>query len=546
MNITADYQPEFESLKELLVEMAQERSVDVQLRLAARRLAQRPHVALAGIWLKRPGDNCRNCIKKKVCPDRSRCLHLIAGAGGEDINEVNDFILSDPFNHRIPIGFGAIGNVAAKGKPSGINGIESDLLWLSENSWAKGLGFISFGAQPLLHKEEGLGVIAVYSRIRLERIGEGHFWLRMIANLSSLAIANARALEQIQALKTQLELENAYLRKEIDDVKSFGEIIGNSPPLLNVLNQVELVAPTDATVVIYGESGTGKELIAREIHQRSHRQTKPMLTVNCSTIPENLYESEFFGHVKGAFTGAINERIGRFQAADGGTLFLDEVGEIPYKLQSKLLRVLQEGSYERIGEDNTRRVDVRIIAATNKDLKREVKENRFREDLFYRLNVFPIEIAPLRHRNQDIPLLANHFLKIICDRLNCPRLSLSRKNADELQQFNWPGNIRELQNVIERAVITSTSGKLRFDLPDDLPAREPTEGINAAMEQIEPGKVLTDAQMQEQFRANMMMALDSCGWKIYGPDGAAALLGLKPTTLASRMKRMNLKPTVKF
>ena len=294
------------------------------------------------------------------------------------------------------------------------------------------------------------------------------------------------------------------------------------------------------TVVIYGESGTGKELIAREIHRRSHRHTKPMIKVNCSTIPENLYESEFFGHVKGAFTGAINDRTGRFQAADGGTLFLDEVGEIPYKLQSKLLRVLQEGCYERIGEDKTRRVDVRIIAATNKDLKREVKENRFREDLFYRLNVFPIEIAPLRHRNQDIPMLTDHFLKIICDRLNCPRLRISQQNDREFQQYSWPGNVRELQNAIERAVITSRSGKLRFDLAEDPLTAEPAPAIDAYLEQGDPIEVITEAKMQEKRRANMMMALQACRGKIYGHDGATAMLGLKPTTLASRMKRMNL------
>ena len=225
------------------------------------------------------------------------------------------------------------------------------------------------------------------------------------------------------------------------------------------------VAPSDATVLILGETGTGKELIARAVHQRSRRRDKPLVRVNCTSIPKELFESEFFGHAKGAFTGAIKDRAGRFEAAAGGTLFLDEVGEIPLELQSKLLRVLQEKSYERVGEEKTRRADVRIVAATNRDLKKEVAAGRFREDLYYRLNVFPLRVAALRERKEDIPLLANHFVELLVKELGCPKPRLTRAGIETLQGYDWPGNIRELRNVIERAVIFAQGGALEFDVP---------------------------------------------------------------------------------
>jgi transcriptional regulator with GAF, ATPase, and Fis domain len=266
-----------------------------------------------------------------------------------------------------------------------------------------------------------------------------------------------------------------------------------------------------------------------------------MIRVNCASIPRELYESEFFGHTKGAFTGATKDRAGRFQAADGGTLFLDEVGEIPLDLQGKLLRVLQEGEYERVGEERTRRADVRIIAATNQDLMRDVEAGRFRRDLFYRLNVFPIEVAPLRRHKEDIPLLAAHFLDVTATRLSLPKPRLTQGNLLELQGYDWPGNVRELQNVIERAVITSRDGGLRFDLPSregmgHSPISAPVEAEAGAIPEIVP-----DAEMKRQERENILAALERAGWKVYGSGGAAELLDIKPTTLASRMKAMGIK-----
>jgi len=323
-------------------------------------------------------------------------------------------------------------------------------------------------------------------------------------------------------------------------VGASGEIIGQSAALRQIIRQVEMVAPTDVTVLILGETGTGKELIAREIHRHSRRKDKPLVPVNCACIPKDLYESEFFGHAKGAFTSAVKDRIGRFEAAAGGTLFLDEIGEIPLELQSKLLRVLQEKCYERVGEERTRHADVRIVAATNRDLKQEVKAGRFREDLYYRLNVFPMRLAPLRDRREDIPLLATHFIESSLRELGCPRPRLTRAGIETLQAYDWPGNIRELRSVIERAVIFARGGALEFDLPTVDSSPDPTP-VTPRLGDRSDSEYLTDSEMQRLERENLFAVLEKTGWKIKGIDGAAELLGVKPTTLISRIGKMGLK-----
>ena len=352
-----------------------------------------------------------------------------------------------------------------------------------------------------------------------------------------------RAEEEIQCLRRQLELENAYLNEEVLEAKAYGEIVGSSPALEGILRQVEMVSPTDASVLITGESGTGKELVAREIHNRSARKQRTMIKVNCASIPKELYESEFFGHVKGAFTGAIKDRAGRFQLADGGTLFLDEIGEVPLDLQSKLLRVLQEGTYERIGDEKTLKADVRIIAATNRNLKEEVLAKRFREDLYYRLNVFPIEVPPLRQRTEDIPSLATRFLNQAASKLNLPLPQFTKANVLELKGYDWPGNVRELQNVIERAVITSRSGKLVFNLNQESKGNGRQGKAERRRTSDAETPVLTEEEMKQRDRENILNALDQCGWKITGDGGAAETLGMKPTTLHSKIKKLGLKKT---
>jgi transcriptional regulator with GAF, ATPase, and Fis domain len=345
---------------------------------------------------------------------------------------------------------------------------------------------------------------------------------------------------EIRKLQERLQAENIYLKEELAGAQVYGGIIGESPSLKAVISRIALVAPTDANVLILGESGTGKELIAREIHAQSARKDRPLIKVNCATIPMELYESEFFGHVRGAFTGAVSDRMGRFEAADGGTLFLDEVGEIPPSLQGKLLRVLQEGEFERVGEGRTRRVDVRIIAATNKNLMEEIKNGRFREDLYYRLNVFPIEITPLRDRSEDIPLLATHLIGVFSRRLNRPAPRLTEANLIDLKAHDWPGNVRELQNIIERALILSPHGRLRFDLPrvdgGPLPGHRPSEAASGPA-----APILTEAEITALRRQNLLAALIRSDWKIYGKGGAAELLGIKPTTMIERMRRLGIK-----
>ena len=351
------------------------------------------------------------------------------------------------------------------------------------------------------------------------------------------AIERRRRIEQLKIQPTQ---KQPSLEDELRSEISFSDIVGKSTALRKVLQQVDAVGPTDSTVLILGETGTGKELIARAVHQRSRRKHKPLVQVNCTSIPKELFESEFFGHTKGAFTGAIKDRAGRFEAAAGGTLFLDEVGEIPLELQSKLLRVLQEKTYERVGEEKTRHADVRIVAATNQDLKKEVAARRFREDLYYRLNVFPLKVAALRERKEDIPLLATHFVELLAKELGCPKPRLTRAGIETLQGCDWPGNIRELRNVIERAVIFARGEALDFDLPltgssVGLTSFGPRNG-----DQAEP-EFLTESELRRRERENLFAVLQKADWRIKGVDGAAELLGVKPTTLSSRIEKMGLR-----
>jgi transcriptional regulator with GAF, ATPase, and Fis domain len=344
-------------------------------------------------------------------------------------------------------------------------------------------------------------------------------------------VKRQRTLDELEQLKSSLEAERDFLRQEVKGEPGQRELLGQSPALCRALDAVEAVAATNATVLLLGESGVGKELFARAVHERSQRADAPLVKVNCAAIPEELFESEFFGHVRGAFTGALKDRVGRFELAHHGTLFLDEIGEIPRSMQSKLLRVLQEGELERVGDDRTRRVDVRIVAATNRNLVRDVAAGSFRQDLYYRLSVFPIHIPPLRERRDDIPLLARHFLAQSRRALGRPELDFSAEQLRALVAYDWPGNVRELQHVIERAAILArTTRHLVLDL--DTRARS-----------LEPGAppLLTEGELQELSRRSVLTALERSNWRISGSGGAAELLGLKPSTLRDRMQLFNIK-----
>jgi PAS domain S-box-containing protein len=347
-----------------------------------------------------------------------------------------------------------------------------------------------------------------------------------------------RTLAENARLKEELERERDYLREEVNVAMNFGHIVGTSPALRRMMKRVEAVAETPASVLVQGESGVGKELVAHAIHVHSPRADGPLVKVNCASIPKELFESEFFGHIKGAFTGAHRDRIGRFQLADGGTIFLDEVGEIPMELQGKLLRVLQESEFERVGDDITRSVDVRIIAATNRNLEKLIVDGQFREDLFYRLSVFPIDVPALRERGEDVVQLAQHFLEQTCKDFGREVLTLTRAQTANLRAYNWPGNVRELKNVIERAVILSTGKVLRLDLSMPGLVTDVDQVVDAVPQNE---NVLSEKEMRQFQRNNLVRALKQTNWKVSGVAGAAELLGIRPTTLADRIRTQNIK-----
>jgi len=369
--------------------------------------------------------------------------------------------------------------------------------------------------------------------------------LQDVANQVALAVANMQAYEEIADLKARLENENVYLQEEIRTDHNFEEITGNSPALLAVLRKVEQVAPTDSTVLIYGETGTGKELIARAIHDRSTRKKRPLLKVNCSAISAGLVESELFGHVKGAFTGALERHIGRFELADGGTIFLDEIGELPLATQVKLLRVLQEREFEPVGSSRSVRVDVRVIAATNRNLQDSIRAGEFRSDLFYRLNVFPIEVPPLRERGTDIAQLAMFFLARFSKKLGKNIQGIPQATLERLISYSWPGNVRELQNVIERAVILSQTSVLELD-PELIHALTPAAGSTVSDASPKPSQSAAEspaasATLEEIERAHIIAVLKQTAGIVEGPRGAAKILGLHPNTLRHRIQKLGLK-----
>ena len=381
---------------------------------------------------------------------------------------------------------------------------------------------VEYTSTPILKDGKPNGAVCVFRDVSRRREAERQ---------------REEAYSEIKNLKEQLEQERDYLRDEIDITINFGEIIGDSKALKRTLAKVEAVADTKASVLILGESGVGKEMIARAIHANSQRCDKPLIKVNCASIPKELFESEFFGHVKGSFTGAHRDRVGRMQLANGGTLFLDEVGEIPLSLQGKLLRALQEQEFERVGDDKTQTVDVRVVAATNRDLQEEVAAGRFREDLYFRLSVFPIDLPPLRERAQDIVPLASHFLDSVCGELRREPLRMTEKHQAILRKHPWPGNVRELRNVIERAVILTKGSRLRLDLAIG-PAAAHIQ--NSGDTKTDSG-YLTETEFRETEKANLIAVLRAADWRVWGPDGAAAMLGIKPSTLSYRMKAFEIE-----
>jgi formate hydrogenlyase transcriptional activator len=397
---------------------------------------------------------------------------------------------------------------------------------------------------PLLTGERVLGVLTLGSLRENAFTDEDLAFLGQVANQIALAVENALAYGQVSDLKDRLARENVYLESEIRSELHFEDIVGNSQALKSVLREIETVAPADATVLVYGETGTGKELIARAVHNLSARQPNAFVKLNCAAIPTGLLESELFGHEKGAFTGAINQRVGRFELAHRGTIFLDEIGEIPLELQPKLLRVLQEREFERLGSTRTLRTDARLIAATNRDLKAMVEEQRFRSDLYYRINVFPIRVPALRERKEDIPLLVRHFVQQFSQRNNRVINSIPSTTMEALVRYHWPGNIRELQNVIERAVIISKSLALNVTL-SELQSDTIQASPQAAQKVTAPEERNLQDVLEETERTQILRALEVCNGLITGANGAAARLGIKRSTLQLRMQKLGIRVTRK-
>jgi DNA-binding NtrC family response regulator len=409
--------------------------------------------------------------------------------------------------------------------------------WNGYPSWAESAGIRASILTPVGCQNERYGVLGAFYDTALspENALERGRWLQILTNGFGSALCHARSFDSITRLSDQLKQENEALRAEVSTVAFQGKMIGSSEAMRHVYEQIELVAPTEAAVLVLGESGTGKELLAQALHDQSRRSAAPLIRVNCAAIPRELFESEFFGHVKGAFTGAFKDRAGRFELANGGTLFLDEIGEIPLELQGKLLRVLQEGTFERIGDDKTRKADVRIIAATNRNLQEAVSKGSFRQDLFYRLSVFPLTLPPLRERREDIPALVRHFVAIWARRVGVNSPEISDAMLTPLLHYTWPGNIRELQNEVERAMILAGGGAPRFTLPKtiDLPREE--------SEQARPARIIPETEWETLQRENMIRALRETKWRVDGPGGAAELLGVRPTTLRSRIKTAGIE-----
>src|SRR5215472_6402096 len=434
------------------------------------------------------------------------------------------------------------GRAVATGRPFLARGSELDHYSSEVVSALRAEGLQAVCSVPLIHRDRTFGTLNLASR-RLEAFTPADVeLLQPVGAQIAIAVENALAFKEIDALKDKLAVEKLYLEEEIRSEFNFEEIIGESQALKRALGQVELAAPAGTTVLLRGETGTGKELFARAIHNLSPRRDRTFVKINCAAIPSGLLESELFGHERGAFTGAINQKIGRFELADKGTLFLDEVGDIPLELQPKLLRVLQEQEFERLGGTRTQRGDVRVVAATNLDLSKLVAQRLFRNDLYYRLNVFPIQIPALRERYEDIPLLVRYFVQRFSRSLNKEVAYIPSDAMEALVRYSWPGNVRELENLIERAVLLSPGKELR------IPLSELKNGVPVAAEEnsFAPATSLAApiSTMEEAERQHILRALKQTEWRIAGPKGAATLLGMKRTTLQARMRKLGIRRPV--
>jgi formate hydrogenlyase transcriptional activator len=503
-------------LQRITEQMTVHRKLGEVLGAITRGLVDNADASLARIWLYTNDRSCAACQRdglKEASPDGAPALHLCASAGLFDG-------VGGP-HHRLAIGMFLGGRVAERREPELLNDLShhphvQGVPWIGEN------GIVSYAGYPLMFASVLEGVLGIFRRRPFT--ADEFRVLGIFASQAAIAIKTASLIEEVEKRSERLSLENEYLQEEIEQGHG-GEIVGASRAFGEVLAKVERVAPTDTTVLLLGETGTGKELVARFLHAHSQRRGRPLIRVNCGAISSGLVESELFGHERGAFSGALQRRLGRFELADGGTLLLDEVGELPADVQVKLLRVLQDGVFERVGGEKSIRADVRVVAATNRDLEADVASGRFRADLFYRLSVFPVRVPALRERMEDIPLLVRHFLAAYERKFNKPLRAITAASLARLQEYRWPGNIRELQNVLERSCVLAQGDEVEV------------VSLAGTADAILPKE---QSSLDEVDREHIQRVLRSTQGIIQGPRGAARILGLHPNTLRSRMERLGV------
>jgi formate hydrogenlyase transcriptional activator len=523
-------EPRLEMLRGITRQMATAEDLETVLQSIASALVERGGALLSRIFLLMGDLDCRLCRERIEAGTqtltRERVLHMMA-AGGVASN-------TDLF-HRVPLDSELPAALMVRMRRPYVfenwrttQEFKTDPLIMA--LWDS-LGVVGIAGYPLEVQGELLGTISYLAERAITP--EEFDVLGIFADQAAMAIKSAQLFAELERYKDRLQVENEYLQDEIRADSGFEHIVGDSGALRAVLRKVRQVAGVETTVLLTGETGTGKELIARALHEGSPRKDRPLIKINCGAIPQGIVESELFGHEKGAFTGAMQKRIGRFELADKGTLFMDEVGELPLDTQVKLLRVLQEQEFERVGSAKAMKIDVRLIAATNRDIEREVAEGRFRADLYYRLNVFPIRVPPLRERPGDIPLLVQHFLAQFQRKMAKSLKSMDARSMEQLQRYAWPGNIRELQNVIERACVLA-SGPV-VSLAEPLRATmsaTPAEGLPAVASRL--------VTLEESERAHIRRALAAADGRVHGPQGAAEMLGINPSTLRSRMQKLGI------
>jgi transcriptional regulator with GAF, ATPase, and Fis domain len=526
--------PHLDMLSRITRSMATSESLPSVLESIVLAVTELPGMLVSRVWLHLTDMECDLCrLNGPVGIAKShgeRALHLSASAGALRHLDRDHHLL--PVDLPVPPA-----SVIALRRPERTRAIQEDPRFSGQADLMaiyKSIGAVGAAAYPLIFKGEVLGSIGMVSTRVLE---DAEFeLLGIFADQAAVAIKSAYLFRELARYRDRLEVENAYLQEEIQTKGGFQGIVGESPALKAVLRKVRQVAPVETTVLLTGETGTGKELIARALHEGSARKERPLIKINCGAIPQGVVESELFGHEKGAFTGALQRRTGRFELADNGTLFMDEVGELPLDTQVKLLRVLQEQEFERVGSTRSQKVDVRLVAATNRDLEHEVGESRFRADLYYRLNVFPIQVPPLRERPSDIPLLVTHFLAQFQRKLAKPLKGVTPESLNRLTSYPWPGNIRELQNVLERACVLSDGPVVEVTEALRPAARASGRAMSAPASQSGEGIV----PLEENERSHIRRALAATGGKVSGSDGAAALLGINPSTLRSRMLKLGI------